>query len=59
MYSNLYRRYVTTVLILVYVFNQIDRRVFDILMEPIKRDFSLTDTQLGFVGGPAMALVYS
>lgn len=59
MYSKLYKRYVTTLLLLVYVFNQLDRRVFDILMEPIKREFSLTDTQLAFLQGPALVLLYS
>lgn len=59
MYSKLYKRYVATLLLLVYVFNQLDRRVFDIVMEPIKREFLLTDTQLGFVAGPALVLMYS
>jgi MFS family permease len=59
MNSNDYRRYVTTLLLVVYVFNQLDRGVFNILMEPIKRQFSLTDTQLGFVWGPALVVVYS
>ena len=59
MYSRLYTYYVTTLLLLVYVFNQLDRRVFDIVMEPIKHEFSLTDTQLGFLSGPALAVVYS
>src|SRR5262245_39812214 len=44
---------------LVYVFNQLDRRVFDILMEPIRQEFSLTDTQLALVRGPALVLLYS
>ena len=58
-YSKFYKRYVTTLLLFVYVFNQLDRLVFIILMEPIKREFSLTDTQLGFLGGPALVLLYS
>jgi len=58
-YSNFYRHYVTKLLLLVYVFNQFDRKAFDILMEPMRQEFSLTDTQLGFVGGPALALVYA
>jgi MFS family permease len=58
-YSKPYRRYVTTLLLLVYVFNQLDRRVFDIVMEPIRLAFSLTDTQLAFLEGPALVLLYS
>ncbi len=59
MYSKPYKRYVTTLLLIVYTFNQLDRRVFDILMEPIKREFVLTDTQLAFLQGPALVLLYS
>ena len=59
MYSKPYKLYVTTLLLLVYVFNQLDRRVFDILMEPIRREFSLTDAQLAFLEGPALVLLYS
>lgn len=59
MYSNSYRHYVTALLLVVYVFNQMDRRVFNLLMEPIKQQFSLTDTQLGLVAGPALVLLYS
>ena len=59
MYSNFYRRYVAAVLLLVYIFNQLDRGVFNILMEPIRQQFSLTDTQLGFVVGPALVVLYS
>lgn len=59
MYSRLYKNYVTTLLLVVYVFNQLDRLVFLVLMEPVKREFSLTDSQLGFVGGPALLLLYS
>jgi MFS family permease len=58
-YTKLYKRYVTMLLLMVYVFNQLDRLVFGILMEPIKRELSLTDTQLAFVRGPALFLLYS
>jgi len=59
MYSKIYTRYVATVLLLVYIFNQLDRGVFSILMEPLRRQFSLTDTQLGFAVGPALVVMYS
>jgi MFS family permease len=58
-YSRSYRRYVGVLLTIVYVFNQLDRMVFNILMEPIKHEFSLTDTQLGFLAGPAQVLIYA
>jgi predicted MFS family arabinose efflux permease len=54
-----YRRYVLAVLVLVYVVNFIDRQVFSILIEPIKADIHLSDTQLGFLGGVAFAFFYT
>lgn len=57
--SDGYRRYVLAVLVLVYVVNFIDRQVFSILIEPIKADIHLSDTQLGFLGGVAFAFFYT
>jgi MFS family permease len=59
MYSQPYKFYVTVALLVAYVFNQADRAVFGFLMEPIKREFGLTDTQLGFLSGPAFVLLYT
>ena len=39
--------------------NFLDRMLFSILQEPIKRDLALTDFQLGLLGGPAFAVLYS
>jgi MFS family permease len=36
----------------------LDQVVFGMLAENIKRDFSLTDTQLGFLAGPATIICY-
>ncbi len=57
--SDGYRRYVLGVLVLVYVVNFVDRQVFSILIEPIKADIHLSDTQLGFLGGVAFAFFYT
>jgi predicted MFS family arabinose efflux permease len=57
--SDGYRRYVLGVLVLVYVVNFVDRQVFSILIEPIKADIDLSDTQLGFLGGVAFAFFYT
>ena len=54
-----YRAYVLAVLLLVYTFNFIDRQVVGILAIPIKHELGLTDTQLGLVGGFALALFYT
>ena len=53
-----YRRYVLGMLALVYVFNFTDRQILAILMQPIKEDLLLSDTQLGLLSGIAFALFY-
>ena len=53
-----YRYYVLGLLTLVFIVNFIDRQVLSVLIEPIKRDLHLTDTQLGLLSGLAFALFY-
>jgi len=55
----LYAWYVLLVLVGVYSFNWMDRYVLVILLEPIKQDLHLSDTQLGLLSGFSFALVYS
>lgn len=54
-----YRAYVLGALLIVYTFNFIDRVVIGIIQEPIKIEFGLTDFQLGLLGGPAFAVLYT
>ncbi|MDP1632579.1 MAG: MFS transporter [Caulobacter sp.] len=54
-----YRAYVLAVLLAVYTFNFIDRVVIAIIQEPIKTEFGLSDLQLGLLGGPAFAVLYT
>src|SRR5215470_20078534 len=54
-----YRNYVLGALCLVYVVNVMDRSVLGALLEPIRHEFSATDTQLGLLGGLAFALFYA
>lgn len=54
-----YRNYVIWLLFVVYVFNFIDRQILSILIQPIKEEFALTDTQLGLLGGLAFAIFYT
>ncbi len=54
-----YRAYVLFALVAVYTFNFIDRVVITIIQEDIRADFHLSDTQLGLLGGPAFALLYT
>lgn len=54
-----YRNYALGLLFLGYVVNFIDRSILAILLEPIKLDLDLNDTQLGLLGGLAFALFYT
>jgi hypothetical protein len=44
-----YRSYVLGLLVVVNVFNFIDRQILSILLQPIKNDLGLSDTALGFL----------
>lgn len=46
-------------LLVVYVFNFLDRQIANILAEPIARELGLSDTQLGLLTGLAFALFYT
>jgi predicted MFS family arabinose efflux permease len=46
-------------LLVVYIFNFIDRQIVSILAEPIARDLDLSDSQLGLLTGLAFALFYA
>ena len=52
-------RYVVFLLFLAAAFSFVDRQILSIMFEPIKAEFDLSDTQLGFLGGIAFALTYS
>ena len=54
-----YARYVLCVLIIVYVFNFIDRQIISILAEEIKADLGISDAQIGFLYGTAFAIFYA
>ncbi|UCG72559.1 MAG: MFS transporter [Chromatiales bacterium] len=42
-----------------YVFNFVDRYILGLLVEPIKADLGLSDTQMGLLIGPAFAVLYA
>ena len=54
-----YRRYALIILLLVFASSHVDRQILAILLEPIKHDLVLSDTQLGFLSGIAFALFYA
>ena len=58
-YPSLYTRYVLFMVLLTMIFSNIDRTILSILVEPIKQEFKLTDTQIGLLLGPAFAVVYT
>lgn len=54
-----YKHYLLAVLTIVAVFNYLDRFVLSLLLEPIKQDLQLSDSQLGLLTGFAFALFYA
>ncbi len=54
-----YARYALAVLVLVYVFNFLDRQIPAILAERIKADLRVSDAQLGYLYGTAFAVFYA
>ena len=57
--SNGSTRVMLWLLLVVYVFNFIDRQIVNILAEPISRELNLSDTQIGLMTGIAFALFYT
>lgn len=53
------RRYMLFILSAVIFLNYFDRQVLGILVEPIKADLQLTDTEIGLLTGFAFALFYA
>lgn len=54
-----YRFIVLAMLFVVYAFNFIDRQILGILVPAIKAELGFTDTELGWLGGPAFAIFYT
>ncbi|MCR5879185.1 MFS transporter [Phenylobacterium sp. J367] len=54
-----YKGTVLALLVVAYTFNFIDRTIISTIGQAIKEDLKLTDTQLGWLGGLAFALLYT
>ena len=54
-----YAWYVVGVLMFAYIVAIVDRQILSLLVEPIKRDLGVTDTQIGLLAGFAFILFYS
>jgi MFS family permease len=52
-------RLVLAMLLLVYIFNFVDRQILAILAAPIQQELGLDDAQMGMLGGLAFAMLYS
>ena len=53
-----YKNYVLSLLMVVYIFNFIDRQILVILQESIKADMGLSDSQLALLSGFSFAIFY-
>lgn len=53
------RAWILAVLTLTYTFNHVDRQILVILLEPIKTELGLRDSQLGMLSGIAFAAFYA
>ena len=52
------RYYVLGILTVVYALNFLDRTIFNVLIEPIKKEFALSDTAMGLLAGFGFVLFY-
>jgi MFS family permease len=57
--ANSYRRYMLGLLLVLLAFNYMERFALGVVLQSIKIDLTLTDTQLGLLTGIAFALFYS
>jgi MFS family permease len=57
--SPAYKGYALALMTTVYTVNLIDRQLIGLLLQPIAREFALTDTQLGFLTGIAFGFFYA
>ena len=53
------RYYVLGMLTVIYALNFLDRTIFNVLIEPIKKEFALSDTTMGLLAGFGFVLFYS
>ncbi|MCC8963470.1 MFS transporter [Bradyrhizobium sp. Pear76] len=54
-----HRYYVLALLTIIYALNFLDRTIFNVLIEPIKKEFALSDTTMGLLAGFGFVLFYS
>lgn len=57
--SYAYEWYVVVICMLAYIFSFVDRQILALMIEPIKRDLQLSDTQFSLLHGLAFSLFYA
>ncbi len=57
--STRYAWYMVILLTVAYIFSFVDRYILALLIEPIKADLQISDTQIGLLLGPAFAIFYA
>jgi MFS family permease len=57
--SGAYTSYVLFALLVMYTFNYLDRYILSMLLQPIKEELGASDTLMGFLVGPAFAVLYA
>ncbi|MCH8332749.1 MFS transporter [Candidatus Sumerlaeota bacterium] len=56
--SNFYAWYCVILLLGIYINSFLDRNILSLLVDDIKRDMGISDSQMGFLMGPAFAVLY-
>jgi len=54
-----YGWYVVVILTVAYILSMLDRQILSLLVEPIRQDLHLSDTQISLLMGPAFAIFYT
>jgi MFS family permease len=57
--SALYGWTAVMILVIAYAVSVVDRQVVGLLVEPLRRDLAITDTQIGVLQGPAFGLFFA
>jgi len=58
-YSRIYACYVVGLLMLAYIFSFVDRQIPTLMVEPLKKDLGISDTQFSLLHGFAFAIFYT
>ena len=56
--SSAYAWYCVLILMGIYLNSFLDRQILGLLVDPIKADMGISDTQMGFLMGPSFAIFY-